>query len=204
MAIPAGWELAKAPTTQEILAGCYVYPADRSKAWFAADNYYPLYWKLAHALRPERVLEIGVRFGYSAVALCRGAGRIRRYRGLDNESYVAGCLEQARTNLARAGIADTRSRCLLRVDTRREDATLHVEPCTWDLVHVDGDHSYEGCLKDLRLVWPHVRDGGVVVADDYRANSGGVYQACQDFHREVRASLVEVPSFTGWAVFVKE
>lgn len=35
-----------------------------------------------------------------------------------------------------------------------------------DLLFVDGDHSYEGCLKDLENWWPHVAPGGHIVAHD--------------------------------------
>lgn len=37
-----------------------------------------------------------------------------------------------------------------------------------DMVFVDGDHSYEGCLADLSSWTPHIRHCGVVVVHDYR------------------------------------
>lgn len=40
-----------------------------------------------------------------------------------------------------------------------------------DFVYVDGDHTYEAVADDLRLWWPKVRPGGLVVGDDY--NLGG-------------------------------
>lgn len=36
----------------------------------------------------------------------------------------------------------------------------------FDLITVDGDHSYEGALQDLRDVLPHLTIGGVIVFDD--------------------------------------
>lgn len=38
----------------------------------------------------------------------------------------------------------------------------------FDWVYVDGDHSYEGVLSDLRSWWPKVRIGGCVAGDDYQ------------------------------------
>jgi hypothetical protein len=35
-----------------------------------------------------------------------------------------------------------------------------------DLLFVDGDHSYEGCLRDLENWWPHVVPNGHVVLHD--------------------------------------
>jgi len=36
-----------------------------------------------------------------------------------------------------------------------------------DLVYIDGDHSYEGVKKDLRVFWPMVKSGGYLTGDDY-------------------------------------
>lgn len=36
-----------------------------------------------------------------------------------------------------------------------------------DLLIIDGDHSEEGVVADIRGWWPHVRAGGLVVFDDY-------------------------------------
>jgi predicted O-methyltransferase YrrM len=40
-----------------------------------------------------------------------------------------------------------------------------------DLAFIDGDHSYEGCLADLKAVWPKVKKGGVVLIHDCILNS---------------------------------
>ena len=39
----------------------------------------------------------------------------------------------------------------------------HIE---FDMITVDGDHSYEGALQDLRDVLPHLAIGGIMVFDD--------------------------------------
>ena len=40
-----------------------------------------------------------------------------------------------------------------------------------DLLFVDGDHTYEGCLRDLENWWPNVATGGhIVVHDSYFPN----------------------------------
>lgn len=40
----------------------------------------------------------------------------------------------------------------------------------WDIVYIDGDHSYEGCLADLTDYSPSVRVGGYLVMDDSNTN----------------------------------
>jgi predicted O-methyltransferase YrrM len=37
---------------------------------------------------------------------------------------------------------------------------------------IDGDHSYEGCLEDIRSWFPKVRAGGTIVFHDYPRASG--------------------------------
>ena len=48
---------------------------------------------------------------------------------------------------------------------------------TWtkpiDLLVVDGDHSFEGCRKDIISWWPHVKRGGLAFFHDYLERDGG-------------------------------
>lgn len=36
-----------------------------------------------------------------------------------------------------------------------------------DLLFIDGDHSYEGCRRDISAWLPYLREGGIVVLHDY-------------------------------------
>lgn len=49
-----------------------------------------------------------------------------------------------------------------------------------DWVYVDGDHSYEGCLRDLQGSLGIVRPGGTIFGDDY-TNKPGVRRAVDEF-----------------------
>lgn len=40
-----------------------------------------------------------------------------------------------------------------------------------DMVYIDGDHSYEGCKKDLILSFSKVKPGGWIMGHDYEMNS---------------------------------
>ena len=37
-----------------------------------------------------------------------------------------------------------------------------------DWIYVDGDHSYEGCLRDLENAFRVVKSGGLILGDDYQ------------------------------------
>ena len=57
-----------------------------------------------------------------------------------------------------------------------------------DWVYVDGDHSYEGCLKDLRNCLKILKPTGIIFGDDY-TNKPGVYQAVNQFIAETNLSF---------------
>lgn len=65
---------------------------------------------------------------------------------------------------------------------------LGLPPQSIDWVFIDGDHSYEGCMKDLRAWYPMVKPGGVLCGHDYMTSDVywngvrcGVKQAVDEF-----------------------
>ncbi|HLJ45641.1 MAG TPA: methyltransferase domain-containing protein [Bryobacteraceae bacterium] len=120
-------------------------PADPSKHLFSEWlPYYRMKWAIARALQPKRILEIGVRFGYSAAAFldaCPDA----EYLGIDNDSEtfggVAGAVEWARR------ITTGRKANFLVADSQQ----LQEFPGgPYDLIHVDGQQDENGTIGDLR------------------------------------------------------
>lgn len=51
-----------------------------------------------------------------------------------------------------------------------------------DIIYIDGDHSYEAVLIDLTLFYPKIKEGGLIIGDDY--NEGGVKQAIEEYALE--------------------
>lgn len=49
------------------------------------------------------------------------------------------------------------------------------------LAYIDGDHSYNGCLNDLKAIWPKIKKGGILSGHDYLNMSYGVNEAVTDF-----------------------
>ena len=55
-----------------------------------------------------------------------------------------------------------------------------------DWIYIDGDHSYEGCLKDLENALKVVKTGGLILGDDYgwpnaKWSKPGVTKAVNEF-----------------------
>lgn len=56
---------------------------------------------------------------------------------------------------------------------------------TYDLIYIDGDHSYEGAKADAELAYPLLKKGGVMIFDDYNNDQFGVRRAVDEFLESV-------------------
>ena len=98
----------------------------------------------------EKGGEIGVRAGYGAAAFLAACPQAS-YHGVDAENRqhggLPGAVGWARTMLARhfPGRA-------IRIDAPLDTRQQTPDGSGYDLAHVDGDHSFAGCLHDLELV----------------------------------------------------
>jgi hypothetical protein len=116
---------------------------------------YSLYTELCSTLRPKSIFEIGVRAGYSAWAMLRGCAAGTIYHGIDiaDISYANGMLyEEYPEHVLRL------ARC--------DSGTLTHLSQTYDLAHVDGNHSHEGALHDINLCWGRAK---YILIDDVTA-----------------------------------
>jgi predicted O-methyltransferase YrrM len=123
-----------------------------------------------NVLRASTYLEIGVRRGHSMAAVASQAPHaaiwgldlwIENYAGIENPGP-----EFVHEELRRVGHRGPLQ--LISGDSRETLPALLAErsDLLFDLVTVDGDHSYEGAKQDLVNIMPRVRPGGVIVFDD--------------------------------------
>jgi hypothetical protein len=67
--------------------------------------------------------------------------------------------------------------------------TNYCDSKMFDWVYVDGDHTYDGCMKDLQAVKSLVKDDGMILGHDYRPAwrkrpDWGVVESVNDFVEE--------------------
>lgn len=163
----------------------------RTLEWY---EYYKSKYRIARALKPESVLEIGTRYGYSAFSFAKaiqdshGDGM---FLGVDAD---LDCVSVARAMLGRHDfyfkITHSESR----------SASLEQETVPFDVIHIDADHSREGCLADLKKFAPFC--SRAILVDDYD-QCDGVRQAVNEFCLKSNWMKFYMPSIRGEALLLK-
>lgn len=141
------------------------------------------------------ILEIGTYAGRSAVVELRGAlsreqpDPSPQYFGVDID---LGSIITTHNTLTRFGLDPFA--VLFPGDVERFLGVLPVSPT---MVFVDGDHSYEGCRKDLEVLSRFLSPGTPVLCHDWTnvANETGEYgvtRACDEWQQEGFAQFMGV------------
>jgi len=170
---------------------CIASPDDPLKHLFNEwVPYYRLKWAIARILQPRRILEIGVRFGYSAAAFldaCPGAA----YVGIDNDSDTFGG-QRGAIDWARHITRGTHAEYLIA--DSQQLAELPGGP--YDLIHVDGQQDGEGSIRDLEHALKKGRhilvDGYFWSRDNFLHISEFLYR-----HRDLIESYLVIPGYAG-------
>lgn len=128
-------------------------------AWKGLEHF--AVW-LVDQLRPRVIVDLGVDHGFSSCALATpGYGTVY---GVDNRIVE---LDFAKANAAKLGLTNVVFIC--------DD--FQVLAKEWrlpiDILHIDGNHSYESARKDFDTWVPHVRPGGVILMHDLEAFPDG-------------------------------
>lgn len=121
-------------------------------------------------IKPQSYLEIGVRRGRSACVVARGCPTVdiiafdmwqENYAGMENPGP-----EFVKAELAKHGHKG--EVYFFNGDSHGTVPAFFKEnpALTFDMITVDGDHTEEGALDDLRNVIPRLSVGGVLVFDD--------------------------------------
>lgn len=150
------------------------------------------------------IAEIGVRAGYSAHAFLSVLKDARVYIGYDLfESYTGwGRGKENVEMLLQRDFPDVFS-CFVQANTRH---FKFIGLKNVDLFNIDGDHTTIGCYQDMKLAWPTIRSGGVMLVDDYdflKDVKAGVDKFIAEMKIEI-LSVEHVSSYRGDMILVKK
>src|SRR5580704_2186368 len=185
---------------QEILESAAQSPYDFRLTAFPEDPlqylfadwvpYYRMKWAIARVLQPQRILEVGVRFGYSAAAFldaCPGA----EYLGIDNDSEefggYKGAIDWAR-RITREAHAD-----YLLADSQQ---LAEFPGGRYDLIHVDGQQDGDGSFRDLSKA---LRQARYILVDGFfwtRKNFLNVSEFLYRYRDRIESCIV-IPGYEG-------
>lgn len=117
----------------------------------------------------KRVLEMGAHLGFSTVVLARVAAELHSvdwHRG-DLQAGEGDSLQAFRDNLRSHGVED---KVIVHVG-RFEVVLPTLARESFDLVFIDGHHSYESARRDIDLARPLLKSGGTIALHDYGRES---------------------------------
>lgn len=121
-------------------------------------DYYRLKWAIAKVLQPASILEIGVRYGYSARAFLDAAPE-SQYLGLDADlpefGGHIGALSWAKKSLTDFDV---------KVVKKNSQTLVKFPGGHYDLIHVDGQQDGDGTFHDLDLA---LNQGRYILIDGY-------------------------------------
>lgn len=140
------------------IAAAYERLVPESRKHTEVFGYFGVLFGLAAVAQPKVVVEIGTQFGLSTRAWLAATERtngVVHSIDVDAECGQGELLEDVK----KAGWTDRW--------TFHHGKSQEIEPIACDLLYVDGDHAYEPVCSDMERHGVQVRDGGLVVLDDY-------------------------------------
>lgn len=189
----------------------YYKDLEENKDYVLGRNYYEWYWSYANQIKPENVLEIGVKWGYSSIAMGLGCNSIKNLFLYDNEKKGVP-LSSAVENIQKA-LLDTKifPNVLDTLDIRKDSMKYEFK---FDIIHIDGGHRYNEVLNDLYWTNIHLSDKGIIIMDDTKQLNGvsskeGTYQqvnaAISDFlKRNYNWNSTYIDTYTGHTILYKK
>ena len=147
----------------------YVVVEDRGAPWLDNRDNYEWYFSYGATFRPNSILEVGVRYGYSLLSMIIGSKfSVKKLYLYDNEIDIPGSTEIAIQSIKK--VAPEIEIIFHKVNTFDLNCPSDYEKV--DLIHIDGCHRPREVRHDYDLFWKHLNPGGVMVFDDSRSLSG--------------------------------
>lgn len=188
------------PSSDRLVVGSAAHPGDD---WFIdGHDTYTWYTAIGYLVKPDRVLELGVRYGYAAIAILKGALAARTfhpdYVGIDSEADGIESNQIAIQSILRE--CPEVEGTIWRMDTSLEQTRDNVIMDTgargrFNIVHVDGNHSPEGAAAEMQIAGIATYWKGVILVDDIDCPH---VKGIADIFCEMRGIVpLHIPTFHG-------
>jgi predicted O-methyltransferase YrrM len=169
----------------EVFAGAHVHAAERPSTMGGPGDLDLLY-SIAEHLKAVRVIETGVAYGWSSLAILLSLRERPGSRLISTDMPIpcgnceefVGCVVPPEMTSQWSVFKSADRQALPRA--LREMETL-------DMCHYDSDKSYEGRMWAYPRLWAALRDGGVFISDDIEDNV-----AFREFSEQVLADPIVI------------
>jgi predicted O-methyltransferase YrrM len=140
--------------------------------WPPRENYYEWYVLWAALMRPARILEIGVLYGWSIMAMLAGHPATQEVVLVDDGLMKVLPGEAAiRISNFRARVGHTTPLLIKPVLLNTLGVNSLPVNGKFDIIHVDGHHSPYGVWHDLELSHKYLWNDGMIIVDDLSLDS---------------------------------
>jgi predicted O-methyltransferase YrrM len=138
---------------------------------------------------PLRILEIGYNAGFSALLMCMSIPRDIPIKftcvDVNIHSYVQPCFDRMKKDYPFMQIHLESSHTML--------PKLATQYQTYDIIHIDGDHTKEGARKDMEDALRLSHKGTIIIFDD--TNIDYLHALCNEFVEKKRLRPIEKDMF---------
>lgn len=131
-----------------------------------------LYWKINEYIKADNILEIGTFAGQTLGLMIEASGKTDGiYTSVDLSFDNLSNLESMFSNMT--------IDCIKTDSVNLNLIEQYGYPVLYDIVHIDGNHSYEYVINDIKKIIPHLHKNSILIFDDYYLS--GVNNAIDDF-----------------------
>lgn len=134
---------------------------------FGSETYYRDYTYGSYMHNPASILEVGVKYGYSACAMINGSlmqeDKEIKYVGIDHQYFPNSNVKAEALIKKHFNKVDV---TLLNLNLLEVEGKIPGVHGMFDLIHQDAAHTVDGVVHDLCILWPYLKPGGLLVVDD--------------------------------------
>jgi hypothetical protein len=154
-------------------------------------------YEIAKDVKPDVIVEIGVRAGYSAWALLQ-ANPKATYYGFDCDANVPCSRGGPWSPIAEKMLKSRGYKIKIQHDfDSQKNNNLPIKPEAKEVVlyHIDGEHTIKGVYNDLELCFKNAHSGCFILVDDYNAGPSLVVKQGTDKWIKKHKSLIKTKHF---------
>lgn len=178
-------EVATEAVYDKSLSATYEKDYEFTEDWFSP--YLPLWEQTFGAYKGQpdlRYLEVGLFEGRSFLWMLENVLTHPTSSAVGLEPFIAD-IPQLSHNIE---LSDDRDR--MEILTEYSQIALpKLEPKSFDFIYIDGDHDAAGVLVDAVLCWPLLKEGGIMILDDYKWADGKIMDLELPLYRRPEASI---------------